>query len=503
MKCFSIICLLSALFSLAWAAPASSGVPLKPSEDPFYRPPQGFESASEGEVLRMRQTPHQLRSVYLKVNVKNSWQILVRSTDSHGNATAIVSTIIEPYNADPTRLVSYQMAEDAAYENCAPSYSIQYGASMDTIVAQLEMFFVQIALNKGWWIVMPDYEGHKSAFTAGRLAGHSVLDSIRGTLASANETGLDPDAKVGMWGYSGGTIATGWASALQPNYAPELKEHLVGAALGGFCTNISETIVATDNTLYAGLIPNGITGLSNEYPVLQGISNAHLNERYWVKMEVNKQSCLAISVAENIFATIFKGPKKENLWYPKGYELFQNEDVKDVLADVTLGLKEDELPDIPLFVYHGLDDAIVPSANTFRVYDIWKKQGINSMEVAISNTTRHITEFALGCPAAFAFLKRAFDGDVVNGTSLTYRSSNLDYPDVEDDIISLVFGIVRTLLGAKLGPSVAKRSGSLTDSPVLNARGFDDYDELFERFMMDAYSRGETNPFGLPEEVLR
>ena len=41
-----------------------------------------------------------------------------------------------------------------------------------------------------------------------------------------------------MWGYSGGTVATGWAAALQPTYAKELKSNLIGAAMGGFVTNI-------------------------------------------------------------------------------------------------------------------------------------------------------------------------------------------------------------------------------------------------------------------------
>lgn len=54
-----------------------------------------------------------------------------------------------------------------------------------------------------------------------------------------------------MWGYSGGSLASGWAAGLQPNYAPELGGNLLGAALGGFVTNITATAEATDGTVFA------------------------------------------------------------------------------------------------------------------------------------------------------------------------------------------------------------------------------------------------------------
>ena len=69
-----------------------------------------------------------------------------------------------------------------------------------------------------------------------------------------------------MWGYSGGTIVAGWAATLQPKYAQELKKNLIGAALGGFVINITATAEATDGTLFAGLIPNALNGLANEFP---------------------------------------------------------------------------------------------------------------------------------------------------------------------------------------------------------------------------------------------
>ena len=58
-----------------------------------------------------------------------------------------------------------------------------------------------------------------------------MLDGIRASLAF-NQSRLDPSTtRVASIGYSGGALATGWTSALQPTYAPELK--LIAASFGG------------------------------------------------------------------------------------------------------------------------------------------------------------------------------------------------------------------------------------------------------------------------------
>ena len=70
-------------------------------------------------------------------------------------------------------------------------------------------------------------------------------------------------------GYSGGSLATGWAAALQPVYAPELQKNIVGAAVGGFAANITAIAESVDGTIFAGLITLALNGLANEYPDLK------------------------------------------------------------------------------------------------------------------------------------------------------------------------------------------------------------------------------------------
>ena len=480
--------------------PQFRGNLLLPEEDSFYTYPDNLEDYKLGEVIKLRRTPHRLRSVFFPIQVKNSWQILTRSSDTFGNATGVVSTIVEPYNADPKRLLSYQTPQDSPTDTCAPSYALQMGLSLATLSLQGDILLIQMTLNEGWWVVVPEYESKKLAFTAGRLAGKCVLDSIRGTISMAEEIGLDPQVQVAMWGFSGGSLASGWAAALQPQYSPELKETIRGAALGGFFVNITETFLSCDTTLYAGLIPTAMIGLSREYPQMGPFIDEYINPDYIDVFQANSKNynCLVPSIAFNAYATGFEG-LEDKLWFRKGKSILQTETFQNVITDITLGNDYNAVPQIPLFVYQGLNDQIVPLTNTFKIYETWKSLGIPSMEISISNSTRHITEFVLGVPAAFTFLKKAFAGDVVNGTVFDYRYSNLDYPDVEPQVIEFLSGSVRSLLGTRLGPLISSSgqflssetfsdsNSTLEDNSSLKKRRLIDFDYLLERYLEILY----------------
>lgn len=199
-----LLTIFTVLISVASALPTA---PTLPSSDDFYDAPSGYESAAEGEILKWRDSPNSYGPALLPLNISGAWQALVRSTDSFGNPNAIVTTILKPHNPDTKKVLSYQVAEDSASLDCSPSYALLHNSNPDTLNGQVEIIAIQAALNEGWYIVTPDYEGPKSAFTAGRQAGHAVLDSLRATIKSANQTGLSSEAKFALFGYSGGSLA--------------------------------------------------------------------------------------------------------------------------------------------------------------------------------------------------------------------------------------------------------------------------------------------------------
>lgn len=159
--------------------------------------------------------------------------------------------------------MSYQTAEDSPTSDCAPSYSLQQGTSLAGVLPQAEILLMDTLLARGWYVNTPDYEGPKSYFTVGANSGQGVLDSIRAVLSTGNQTQIHGNAQVQLWGYSGGALASGWATQLQPSYAPDLT--IIGAALGGTPVDLNATMNAANKSPFCGLIPAGIHGLSAQY----------------------------------------------------------------------------------------------------------------------------------------------------------------------------------------------------------------------------------------------
>lgn len=170
---------------------------LKPSEDPFYTGPEGYEDQPLGSVLRIRKMETNYGFVVLPIYVESVYQILVRSEDTFKQPIAVMSTLFVPYNPDPSKLISYQVAQDASCFDCAPSYAMQIGSSpLSWVTSELEEALFVTSLVDGYYVLVPDHEGPKATYVAGWLAGYAVMNAIRGTFNSANVTGINEDADV-------------------------------------------------------------------------------------------------------------------------------------------------------------------------------------------------------------------------------------------------------------------------------------------------------------------
>ena len=109
---------------------------------------------------------------------------------------------------------------------CDPSYTLRGGFEGGLFEDNPDW---QPYLYRGFAVVVPDYEGTTEDFGAGQEAGYGTLDGIRAAEAFLK---LSPaSTPVGLVGYSGGAIATDYATELAPAYAPGLD--IVGAAEGG------------------------------------------------------------------------------------------------------------------------------------------------------------------------------------------------------------------------------------------------------------------------------
>ncbi|BDD80383.1 putative inactive lipase [Tsukamurella pulmonis] len=257
-----------------WPAPAE---PQMVGIDPFFDAPSGFEDAPEGTVLRYRDV-----SIGFLGRIKQkvrATQLLYRTVNMHGEPEVTVTTVISPLRgAQPgAPLVSYQCAIDSLHPKTFPSYVLQHGVRCeDASFPQIEYLFIAAAVAKGWTVSVPDHGGQAGRWGIPREPGYMVLDGLRAALAH-EPFGLAPDTRLGVWGYSGGGLATSWAAEIAPSYAPELN--LIAGAVGAPVSDPGNVFVYLNNTLFTGLPTLVIAALAREYPTLREVLAEHVDDK--------------------------------------------------------------------------------------------------------------------------------------------------------------------------------------------------------------------------------
>lgn len=412
--------------ALAFSIPSTLPVwkrstPVPPTEDPFYTPPSGYESSAPGTILRSRNVPYPLALLNLvSINIQGAYQLLYRTTDSLGNPEATVTTVIVPYNPDTTKLLSYQTAEDSSWLNCAPSYGLQQGANISS--SSIELLLIIAALDQGWVVNTPDYEGPQSAFTSGIQAGQATLDSIRAALESGSITGVSSSAAYQMWGYSGGSLATEWAAELQPTYAPELN--FAGAALGGLVPNITSVLETINEGEFAGLIPAGIMGLYSAYPELATFIDENLVPSKAAEFKDALNQCLVADASEFANQNLFT-------YFINGTTTLLEPLPQAILSET--GLQGTHgTPNFPLFFYKAIGDEVSPINDTDALVEKLCSQGAQIQYVR-DEIGEHGTEAITGAGDALVFLKERFDGvpaatgcSVANVTSSAFNLAAIE-----------------------------------------------------------------------------
>ena len=250
--------------------------PALPVKDPFYVPPQGFQHAAPGTVLRSRDV--EVAFLGLIPQKFTATQLLYRTTDMNGEPEATVTTVIAPAERAPGQVcpvLSYQCAIDAVTSRCFPSYALRRRAMAAGALAQFEFFLVAAALAEGWAVSVPDHEGTKGIWGTPYEPGYRVLDGLRAAL-SADRLDLSAKAPIGLWGYSGGGLATAWAAETAGSYAPELN--IVGAVLGSPVADLGHAFRRLNGSFYAGLPAMVVAALSHVYPELNRVIQEHATQ---------------------------------------------------------------------------------------------------------------------------------------------------------------------------------------------------------------------------------
>ncbi|MGO1068794.1 lipase family protein [Lysobacter sp. CA199] len=250
---------------LSVASPAQARLP--PGQDPFYQYSGNtpLRDIAPGTVLKTRTVPYHVVGFPLPIKTT---QLLYRSTGQLGQPTVNVTSVIRPLlSLGRQKLISYQSFYDSLNPDDQPSYAISGGLTLGGLIPNIETALIAPFLAQGYSITIPDTQGQKANFAAGREYGMNTLDSLRATLSSS-AVGLPADTKAALIGYSGGAIATEWAAELAPSYAPDMDRRIVGSSMGGVLVHPGHNLHYVDGSiLWAGIMPMAIIGASRSYEV--------------------------------------------------------------------------------------------------------------------------------------------------------------------------------------------------------------------------------------------
>ncbi|MGV9412969.1 lipase family protein [Nocardia sp. NPDC003693] len=356
MALVGLVAMLAALLAMPHA---SANIPF-PDDDPFYAAPAGLRYADNGAVLNSR--PISVLGLPLPVA---GWQVQYRSTDSTGAAVADVATVLSPllpwFGPGTRPLLSYQVAEDSLGTRCAPSYALRGGRDFSIVNTMLDVPFLTEMLRRGWAIVVSDYEGPQSRFFDGVNSGRGVLDGIRAA-KSFPPLGITDASPIGAWGYSGGAFATLWAMQQRASYAPELW--LSGVAAGGVPADIAAIAQRVNGETQAGLAVLILVALARNDPESGLYDTLNQDGRDLLVREAN--ACGADLVVRYGNQQLDEFSDTPNLlWNPAFRYAAQRQELGD------------NAPDVPLYLYHSVEDDVIPVAGFSALVDRYCALGAN------------------------------------------------------------------------------------------------------------------------------
>lgn len=392
--CFAAVAaLIATAMAIAMAASPAHGRPLPNLDDRFYNVPQGIGGLANGTVIDSRKLT--ARAFLTSRLPATAWEVKFKTVDNHGDPSAYTTIILEPtkpWGGSGSRpVLSYQIAEDGVGPKCTASLALQGHGGIPATNALIETGHIAKALERGWTVAVPNYQGPNSEFLGAAGTAHGVLDGIRAA-QQFGPGGVTSSSPVGLWGYSGGALATATALQLQPTYAPEMS--IAGAALGGTVGDLEATIAAFSHQLG---VPGAIlVGLDRSYPDINVQKYLSSFGRHIVAR--SQTDCAADSVLKFPFATVNQ------------LEAWPGALTDSPLSRFLRGISPLGLPGAPAtptLLYHAKGDQFAPWHEARLLEQKYCDAG-TIVTTRYNPAGEHATEWFTGIPIATSYLADRF-----------------------------------------------------------------------------------------------
>lgn len=350
------------------ATSAAAGELPRALDPSFYVPPSPLPDGKPGDLLRSQELqPTAAGRVFA---------LLYRSTAADGSPTAVSAAAFVPAAAPsaaaPREVLAWAHGTTGLGDACSESGALISGSAP-------ELAFVNIITGSDRVVVATDYEGLGTPgphpYLVNQVAGRNVLDSIR-AIVQLPASGVTSASSAVVWGHSQGGGAAAFTAELQPTYAPDVK--LVGAAVGapaadfGVFANAAAPGAGTD----FGFVVMALAGFGAAYPDVK-LDTLLTPEGQQVARDIGDQCSDAI--LNRLNAT-----KATDLLTPA------------VTTDPALAarLKENsagyQKTPVPILLYHGDDDLVVPPVASTNIRGRYCAEGVNA-ELKTYPGTDHVS----------------------------------------------------------------------------------------------------------------
>jgi pimeloyl-ACP methyl ester carboxylesterase len=417
---------------------AQRGRPVLPDDDPFYYPPAGFEHAAPGTVLRSRDV--ELAFMGLIPQKFTATQLLYRSTDRNGVPEATVTTVLAPTERGPENVcpvVSYQCAIDAVASRCFPSYALRRGAFAVGALPQFELLLITAALAEGWALSVPDHEGSHGIWGAPYEPGYRVLDGVRAALGY-ERLGLSPSAPIGLWGYSGGGLASAWAAEVAADYAPELD--IAGAVLGSPVGDLGHTFRRLNGSLFSGLPSMVVAALSDVYPELDRVIQRHATEEGRALLQSLKKMTTVGAVIRMAYKDL-----DSYVDCPLD-EILDGPEVQFVFDDIKLGK---QAPTPPVLIVQAAHDSIVSVDDIDELAESYRMAGA-AVTYHRDMFSEHVLLHPMSAPMALRWLRDRFAGRPLSERKVRTTWPTLLNPSTYKGMVRLGMIAFKVITGRKV-----------------------------------------------------
>jgi len=361
---------------------------------PFYVPPDGWEDAAPGEVLRREPVDGVPAGGF-------GWRVLYRSERSDGSPSVSGGLVFSPAAAardssgdEGLPILAWAHGTVGMGAECAPSRTPDVTSDVPGLASFLEA---------GWVVAATDYSGLGTAGTLEYLIGGAEARDVLNSVRAARSIDEAAGHRVALWGHSQGGHSVLWTEALASQLAPELE--IVGTAAAAPAAEL-ELLVSRqwDNVIGSLIGSEVVVAWPETFPQLstEGLVGTTIDPR------TIAEKCIAVGLIDlevrNLFGlTIFeRNPMREPDWAA----------VAEAQTPPT------PTPGVPTFIAQGLDDPVVLPRTT-ATYVTRACAAGSDLDALFIGDLGHMKAGFAAAPAVFTWIQQRFAGVPMVSTCAT------------------------------------------------------------------------------------